>query len=137
MALADVTRLYAGVVALDYAAQVPYVLDLYGTQFSPRGAVLLGATLLWFLVGLGLFRPGAGRGRWVLIIYALVQFAFYFHGIVIMSAFGDGPLYQMSHARDPIVAAVFLVGYLTFIAAGLFLFVLLRGPGRTAPRGTA
>ncbi len=47
-------RLLFAAVAINYLAQIPYSLHLYGFNENPRGAVLLGFTRVWFHVAFGL-----------------------------------------------------------------------------------
>jgi hypothetical protein len=68
---------YAVVVVANYLVQMPYTLHLYGTAFSRTGALLLGSTLVWFVVALWLFRRGAPAGYWLLLAYGFVQLIFY------------------------------------------------------------
>jgi hypothetical protein len=71
-------------VTANYVVQVPYALHLYGTAFSRTGALLLVATLGWFVVALWLFRRASRGGYWLLVGYALVQLVFYLDSEVLM-----------------------------------------------------
>ena len=127
-------RAYAAVVLLNYAAQVPYAIDLYGMHLSLAGAALLGATLLWFLVGLTALAGGSRTGYVVLTTYAAAQVAFYFHGQVLLAFAGYGMPYSLTHARDAIVWAVFVIGDVNFLAAAVTLvYLLARRRGLAAP----
>jgi hypothetical protein len=120
-------RAYAAIVLLNYAAQVPYAADLYGTHLNVAGAALLGATLAWFLVGLWGLADGRRAGYLVLLAYAATQVAFYFHGQVLLAFVGYGMVYALTHARDGVVWAVFLVGDLNFVAAvGAAAYLVVR-----------
>jgi hypothetical protein len=111
------------VVLANYAAQVPYALDLYGTHVSRTGAGLLGITLAWFLAGVVLQRRGGRAGRagyWLLLSFLITEFLFYFHGQILQLAHGYGMVHDLVHAHDTIVRWVFVVGDLNFVAAGFF-----------------
>lgn len=115
---------YAAVVVLNYAAQIPYALDLYGLHVSVPGTLLLGATLVWFLVALGGFARSRPWGLALLTAYAATQAAFYFRNLVLLTANGFGFLYNLAHARDGIVFWVFVIGDVNFVAACLALAYL-------------
>ena len=118
-------RVYAAIVLLNYAAQVVYAADLYGSHVNPRGAALLGATLVWFLIGYGGLVARSRAGYVVLVAYAAAQVAFYVHGQVLLAFFGYGLPYNLTHARDIVVWLVFVIGDVNFIAAITALAVLV------------
>jgi hypothetical protein len=117
---------FAIAVIANYVVQVPYALHLYGTVFSRTGALLLVATLGWFVVALWLFRRGSRGGYWLLVGYALVQLVFYLDSEVLMSFRGFGLPYHLAHTSDLIVWLAFVIGDLNFIAAGIAAFYLIR-----------
>jgi hypothetical protein len=104
-------------VLVNYLLQVPYVLDLYGTTFSRSGALLLGATFVWFLAAWGLSVSDRRAGYWLLLAYVAAQVLFY--GLTDVGGIlrGFGLPYQLTHARDPIVLAAFIAGAVNFVAA--------------------
>ena len=118
--------LFAMAVAANYVVQVPYALHLYGMAFSRTGALLLMATLVWFLLALWLFRRGSRAGYWLLLGYALVQLAFYLNSEVLMSFRGFGLPYHLTHTSDLIVWLAFVIGDLNFLAAAIAAFYLIR-----------
>jgi hypothetical protein len=122
---APIIWIYAVTVIANYAAQVPYTLHLYGTAFSHSGALLLGATLLWFIVALRLFLKGRRLGYWLLLAYAIIQALFYMDGELILAFAGYGLPYHLSHTGDLIVWLTFVVGDLNFIAAIAVVVYLL------------
>jgi hypothetical protein len=124
-ARARIIWIYAVTVIANYAAQVPYTLHLYGVAFSRSGALLLGVTLLWFVVALRLLLRGRRVGYWLLLAYAATQAVFYFNGEVILAFWGYGLPYHLSDTRDSIVWLTFIVGDLNFIAAIAVLVYLL------------
>lgn len=125
-ARAPIIWIYFVIVIANYAAQVPYTLHLYGTAFSRPSALLLGTTLLWFIVGLRLFLKGRRLGYWLLLAYAITQALFYIDGEVILAFAGYGLPYHLSHTADLIVWLTFVVGDLNFIAAIAVVVYLLR-----------
>jgi hypothetical protein len=126
-------RIYAAVVLANYAAQVPYALHLYGLGFSRPGALLLGATLVWFLVAFALFRARRTAGYWLLLLYAVVQLLFYLDSEVILAFAGYGLPYHLARTQDLLVWAVFIIGDLNFIAAIAMIAYLLKVRFASAP----
>jgi hypothetical protein len=113
------------IVLANYAAQVPYAVDLYGMRVNPSGVVLLLITLAWFVAGVALLGRGSRVGYWLLVSFLAVEFAFYFHGQILGMSHGFGLIYSIVHAHDMVVRIVFLIGDLNFVAAGYFLVHLL------------
>ncbi len=122
-------------VLVNYAAQVAYAADLYGLRVNPAGVVLLGATLAWFLVAFATLVEGRRLGYVLLLLYVAAQVAFYVHGQIVLAFVGYGFLYALTHAHDPVVWVVFVIGDLNLLAAVIALVYLL-GPGRDLARGT-
>ena len=118
-------RAYAIVVLVNYAAQLPYALDLYGTRINLAGAALLAATLAWFAVAYASYVRGNRIGYPLLVAYAAAQVAFYFHGQVLLAFSGYGLPYALTHAPDAIVWVVFVIGDVNFVAAIVALGYLL------------
>ncbi|MDP9223559.1 MAG: hypothetical protein M3P18_06830 [Actinomycetota bacterium] len=128
-ARAPIIWIYAVSVIANYVAQVPYTIHLYGTAFSRSGALLLGATLLWFIVALRLFLNRRRLGYWLLLAYAITQALFYVNGELVLAFAGYGLPYHLSHTADLIVWLAFVVGDLNFIAAIAVVVYLLRRRG--------
>jgi hypothetical protein len=126
-----------GLVLANYAAQVPYDLHLYGVSWNRRGALLLGATLVWFGAGLVLLLRGSAAGAALLLSFLALEFVFYFRNEVLLIPAGYGLPYHLAHARDPLLWTVFLVGDLNFLAAGSFLAYVAWGVlSRISPNGS-
>lgn len=123
-----VMRLMLVVVLADYVAQIPYYLDLYylphGALPSLPGTLALTVTLAWFLAGYVLLQRGSRVGYWVLLAFLAVEFAFYLWNNASQLAHGFQPFFHL-HDRDPILAAVFAVGYLNFLTGACFIVYLL------------
>ena len=124
--LATPIRLYAIAVVANYLTQIPYAIHLYGTAFSRSGAILLGATLVWFVAAMVLFRRGRRDGFWLLLGYALVQVLFYFDTQIVVAIAGSGLFYHLGQTQDLILWLTFLVGDINFIAAVAVVIWLVR-----------
>jgi hypothetical protein len=114
------------VVLTNFAAQVPYTLHLYGPTFNARGAALLGVTLVWFLAGSWGLARGWSAGYWLLVSFLAVEFVFYFRNDILLIPYGYGLPYHLVHVSDPLLWVVFLIGDVNFVAAGFFVWDLLR-----------
>jgi hypothetical protein len=121
-------RILFWVVIADYAAQVPYYLINYyfPSHLAPTisAVVLLGLTLVWFLIGYFGFRRGKPWGFWVLASFLAVESLFYLLSIVRGSAF------VQIQTPDPWIKAVFIVGYVTGLVSAVFLVALLANRKR-------
>jgi hypothetical protein len=122
------------VVLANYLAQIPYSLHLYGLSASGRGALLLGATFVWFAAGTALLLRGRAIGYWLVLSFLVVEFVFYFRNEVLLIPAGYGLPYHLTHARDALLWVVFLIGDVNFLAAGYFVWFLVqrRFPFRAA-----
>lgn len=89
-----------------------------------RSVLLLGGLLALFLAGFGLTLASKRAGFYLLAFYMALQFVFYLYNIVGGVLHGYGPFFHLSEP-DPTLWAVFTVGYLSFFASGLFLWLLL------------
>lgn len=112
------------VTAVNYAAQVPYYLHNDYSMQHPlpgvRAIVLLGATLLWFVVGLtGFIR----RRRWgmAVLVSFLVTEAVFYAATIVTGIF----LFQVSNPSD-LLKVVFVVGYISGATAAGYSWLLLR-----------
>ncbi|MGB8645843.1 MAG: hypothetical protein WCF84_11445 [Anaerolineae bacterium] len=121
--------LFAAVIA-NYLAQIPYDLHLYGFSFNPRGVLLLGSTLVWFLVGFGLLVSRHALGYWLTLAFIAVQVVFYFNNEIILMFYGYGLLYHLTTFKDPIIWATEFIGDVNFVAAVYFLYYFLRYKSR-------
>lgn len=117
------------VVLANYAAQIPYYLYLYyfphGAPPSPTGTILLGLTLVWFLVGYAGLARGSRAGYWLLGGFLATEVGFYGWNMFVQVTHGYPPFLHL-HASDPILFAVFGIGYLNLIAGIYFLYFLAR-----------
>ena len=112
------------ITLLNFAAQIPYYLYNYYFPYhvwpTLSSIVLLGLTLVWFLAGyFGVLR-GWRYGRAILISFLSVEALFYLHSFIFGAFF-----FQMQNP-NPIIKAVFVVGYVSGITAGYYIYALIR-----------
>jgi len=117
------------VLLANFAAQVVYFYHLYYTPQDPlpvlHSSLLMGAVFVLFLVSFGLFMARLKAGYPLLVFYLALEFSFYLVNFV---ANGLRPgLGWFFHLRepDPVLWAVFFVGYVSMFASGYFLVLLL------------
>ena len=112
------------VVLTNYAAQSPYAWHLHKSP-AVSGTLLLGATLLWFLCGYFGLLFGLRVGYWLLLSYLLAVVSFYSWNIFNQVRHGYPPFMHLQE-RDPILFAVFAIGYVNLLAGIAFTGYLLR-----------
>jgi len=114
-------------ILANFIAQVPYTIHLYGVSrlatISP-GIIAMYVVFALFLVGYFLFRQKRVFGYWVLVIFLALEFLFYLWDFVGSLMHGFSLFFQLSNP-DPILRAVFAIGYINLFASGYFLFLLL------------
>jgi hypothetical protein len=126
-------RILFWVVLADYLAQIPYYLINYyfPSQLPPAisAVVLLGLTLVWFLVGYFALRRRKSWGFWVLLSFLAVEALFY--AVALVSGVAA---FQLEN-HNLVIKAVFIVGYITGAVSAIFVILiihkrrLLVGPG--------
>ncbi len=123
----QVWALFAILLA-NFVAQVPYFLHLYYTPQHPlpdlKSSLLMGSVFAAFLGSFTLLIAGRRTGYYLLMAYLAVEFSFYLWNIVGGALHGYGWFFHLAD-RDPVLWAVNAVGYLSFLAAGYFLFLLI------------
>ncbi|HZC07681.1 MAG TPA: hypothetical protein VE338_18740 [Ktedonobacterales bacterium] len=116
------------VVGANYLAQIPYYLHLYYFPHhvapSTVGSVLLGGTLVWFLVGYARLLVGSAKGYWLLVSFLATEVFFYAYNMTNQVMHGYPPFLHMQ-GHDPILFVVFGIGYLNLIMGVFFLGALL------------
>jgi hypothetical protein len=122
-------KVVLGIVLANYLAQIPYYLHLYYFPYGapPRlsGTILLGLTLVWFLVGyVGLAR-GSRWGYWLLVAFLVTEVGFYASNMLVQVTHGYPPFLHLD-ISDPILFAVFGIGYLNLFAGAYFLYFLAQ-----------
>ncbi len=119
----------SGIVLANFIAQGFYYFRLYYTPQHPlpdlRSALALGSVLVLFLAGLALLALKRKAGYYLTALFLLLEFMFYLGNLIGEVIHGYGLFFHLANP-DPILRAVFAIGYLNFFAAGYFLFLLLR-----------
>jgi len=120
--------LFLSVIA-NYIAQIFYYLHLYYFPYNDKppflGSLLLGATLLWFLIGFVRYKHNQMESG-LLRSFVIVQVIFYGYTII-LALFGGGIAAQY-RSRDIIVLAVDTIGYVNFLAAIFWLIFATSKP---------
>jgi hypothetical protein len=86
--------------------------------------LLLGAVFALFLVSFALLMARRRAGYYLMLSYLALEFFFYLWNSVGEVVHGFGLFFHLAD-RDLLLRAVFAVGYLSFLAAGYFLALLL------------
>ncbi len=113
----------------NFVAQIVYFYHLYYTPQYPvpglRSSFLMGSVFLLFLVSFVLLLIRPKTGFYIMVFYLCLEFFFYLWNIL-GRAFvpGYGWFFHLRD-RDPVLWAVFAIGYLSFFASGYFLALLL------------
>lgn len=136
---AFVWTMFAIVIA-DYIAQIPYYLRLYYFPHhaapAPLGTLALAATLVWFLVGFTLLLRGRAQGYWLTLTFLLTETGFYLYNAIGQSLHGYSPFFHLTNP-DPILWAVFAIGYLNMIAGIVFIAAMIFGRLSLTSKGVA
>lgn len=122
-------RILITIIVANYLAQIPYYFHQY---YAPHrllpslvGALLLMATLIWFLAAYRLLAKGHRAGWWLLFAYLLVVFLFYIQTQIMQAVTAHQILLYVYHPKNVLLFAVFGIGYLNCIAALYYLFYLV------------
>ena len=112
------------VVVANYVAQVPYYLRLYYfPHHAPPafwGTLALAATLAWFLVGFALLWRVRATGYWLTLSFLVTETGFYVYNEISQIAHGFPPFFHLGNP-DPVLWAVFAIGYLNMLAGVAFV----------------
>ena len=115
------------ITAINYLAQIPYYFhQYYLPHHSPPnwlGVGLLTATLIWFVIGIYLYRTNRRSGYWLLLSYLAAVGLFYIHALL-FSFVGQGALAQLSNPSW-FLKIIFAIGYLHGIVAVYYFYTLL------------
>ena len=118
------------IVIANFIAQFPYYIHQYylAIRLAPSfiGSFLLIAVLVWFLLGWNGLRRNKVWGYWTLLSFLLVEFLFYIQTQVVQAFSGKGILLHVLHYDGFVLFFVFLIGYINCIAAGYFIYYLLK-----------
>lgn len=116
-------------VMLNYGAQIPYYLHQYYFPHhlapSPLGVLLLGITLLWFLIGYYRYLSAKKHGRVVLLGFLLAQVLFYGQTIVLGIWTGAGAVAQLK-TQSLVLLVIFIIGYINFLVALYYVYWLIK-----------
>ncbi len=115
-------------ILLNFLAQIPYFFHLYfrsqALWVTLRSFFIMGSVFAFFLIAsILLYR----RQRWgypLMIIFLLIEFLFYFYGVISSLIHGYGLFFQV-HNPDLVLRIIYSIGYLNLFASGYFLFLLL------------
>jgi hypothetical protein len=117
------------IIGANYAAQVPYYLHQY---YAPRhllpsliGALLLLATLVWFLSAYRLLAKGSRTGWWLMSTYLLIVFLFYIQTQVMQLATAHQILLYVYRPKGILLFIVFGIGYINCLAAAYYATYML------------
>ncbi len=117
-----------GILLANFIAQVPYFYHLYYSPQHPlpdlRASLLLGLVFVCFLVSFVLLLARPRAGYYLLVGYVAVEFLFYLWNVIGGALHSYGLFFHLAD-RDPVLWAVNAVGYLSFLAAGYCLVLLL------------
>ncbi len=118
----------SGIILTNFVAQVFYFLHLYYTPQhpwpEPRSSLAMGSVLAWFLAGAVLLLKRNKLGYPLLAGFLAAEFLFYLWNLVGAGLRGPGWFFHLSNP-DPVLWAVFAIGYLNFFASGYFLGLLV------------
>src|SRR5262245_36074305 len=117
-----------GMLLANWVAQIVYFRHLYYTPEHPfptlRNTLPFLSLFVMLIVGYALLLLHRKTGYYLLTFYLALQFFFYLWNTVGGVIHGYGLFFHLSEP-DPILWAVFNIGYLSFLASGYFLFLLL------------
>ena len=112
------------ITILNYFAQIPYYLLNYYFPYHRlptfSAFLLLGLTLVWFLLGYFGFIRGLKYGRLLLVSFLSAEALFYLHSFI-FGAF----IFQMQNPH-PIIKSIFLIGYIAGGVAGYYVYQLVH-----------
>ncbi len=118
----------SGIILANFVAQIFYFLRLYYTPQhpwpDPKSALVMGSVFALFLVGDLLLLERRRGGYALLAIFLALEFSFYVWNTVGGAVHGFGWFFHLSEP-DPVLWAVFAIGYLNLFASGYFLALLL------------
>jgi cation transport ATPase len=112
------------ITIVNYLAQIPYYLHNYyfPHHLSPTDSsiILLGITLIWFLLGYIGLQAHKVIGYWILLSFLAIEAVFYLHTLLY------GAVFAQLRNQSPLIKTVFIVGYLSGIVSAYYVTALLR-----------
>lgn len=122
-------KLLLVVVLVSYAAQVPYYVHQYYAphRFLPSlyGSVLLGLTLIWFLMAYRKLLNGSKLGYFLMLSFLTVEFLFYLQTQISQLLISHRLFLHVYKPDGVLLFIVFGIGYINFFAAAYFVVYLL------------
>jgi len=119
-------RTLLSVVLANFVVQVLYVMYQYDGRASLMGILLMLGVFIWFLIGYILLWKKSLAGFLVLLSFLITEFLFYLSTQITQLLSGQGILLHVLRPNDPVLFVVFGIGYINFVAAGFFIFYLIR-----------
>ncbi len=119
------------ILLANFAAQVVYYYHLYYTPQhplpDPKSSLVMGSVFIVFLAGYFLLMTHHKSGYYIMMIFLSVEFLFYLWNLVGGVLHGFGRFFHLRET-DPVLWMVFAIGYLSFVASGYFLALLVYRP---------
>jgi len=116
-------------ILANFIAQVPYFFHLYykaGVSLlaEARPFLIMGFVFAVFLVASILLFRRTIVGYWLMLVFLTIEFLFYLWNTVGEVVHGFGLFFHLN-SPDPLLRAVFAIGYINLFASGYFLCLLL------------
>jgi hypothetical protein len=125
----QVMQLVLVVTIANYIAQIPYYFHQYYSPYktlpSLAGSMLLGITLIWFLIGYIKTAVGQLSGYYLLLSFLIVEFLFYLQTQISQLLISHQLFLHVLHPNGIVLLLVFGIGYLNFFASAFFIYYLL------------
>lgn len=121
-------RIMLLIVLVNYVAQVPYYFHQYyvphGFLPSLYGSVLLGISLIYFVVVYQKLIRGFKAGYYMMLTFLAVEFLFYLQTQVSQLFISHQLFLHVYHPDGLLLFLVFGIGYINFIGAIYFIVYL-------------
>src|SRR5579872_7069195 len=116
-------------ILANFIAQIPYFFHLYykpGVSLlaEARPFLIMGFVFAVFLVASILLFRRTIVGYWLMLVFLTIEFLFYLWNTVGEVVHGFGLFFHLN-SPDPLLRAVFAIGYINLFASGYFLCLLL------------
>jgi len=115
-------------ILANFIAQIPYYFHLYYNPNNLLTQAKAGLLMLFvfgvFLLASTLLFKRRVLGYWLMVIFLAVEFLFYLWNTVGEVIHGYGLFFHLNNP-DPLLRAVFAIGYVNLFASGYFLSLLL------------
>ncbi|MDQ2886983.1 MAG: hypothetical protein M3Y39_12980 [Chloroflexota bacterium] len=115
-------------ILANFIAQIPYYFHLYynpnNLLAQAKGALIMLFVLGVFLLASTLLFKRRLLGYWLMVLFLAVEFLFYMWNTLGEVLHGYGLFFHLNNP-DPLLRAVFAIGYMNLFASGYFLGLLL------------